>query len=207
MRKRVHTQGIKKQTDNSYLNMYEIDAVGRDGRHFPYYMATRREPGDLMYETGSLRTDGVVIYPVYQSEPGKLVLLRQFRYPVNAYVYEVPAGLVDEGEEPETAAIREMKEETGLDFEPYRGGDISLSRPFVQSQGMSDECNITIFGYASGEISTAGAEEREDIRVLLADREEAVRILREEIVSIRAAYLLLQFIHSDPADPFAFLRF
>jgi ADP-ribose pyrophosphatase len=160
-----------------------------------------------MYETGRLRADGVVIYPIYRQDPEKLVLLHQFRYPVNDYVYEVPAGLVDEGETPEQAALREMREETGLDFEQYKGGDIALSRPFVQSQGMSDECNVTVFGYASGEISTAAAEQREDIRVILADRREAARILREELVSIRAAYLLLAFIHSDPADPFAFLRF
>jgi ADP-ribose pyrophosphatase len=204
---KAHTQGIKKQTDNPYLNMYEIDALQRDGRHFPYYIATRREKGSLMYETGELRADGVVIYPVYRQEPEKLVLLHQFRYPVNDYVYEVPAGLIDAGEDPMEAAVREMKEETGLDFEPYKGGDRGLSRPFIQSQGMSDECNITVFGYASGEISTDGSELREDIRVILADKKEAARILREELVSIRAAYLLLHFLQSSPEDPFAFLRF
>jgi ADP-ribose pyrophosphatase len=205
--RQVHAQGIVRQTCNPYLNMYEIDALGRDGSHFPYYMATRRQPGDLMYETGELRGDGVVIYPVYREDPGKLVLLHQFRYPVNDYVYEVPAGLIDAGESPETAAVREMKEETGLDFELYADADEALFRPFVQSQGMSDECNVTVFGYASGQISAAAAENREDIRVLLADRQEAVRILRQGIVSVRAAYLLLQFIHSSPEDPFAFLRF
>ena len=45
---KAHAEGLKRQTDNKFLNMYEIDAVRRDGVHFPYYIATRRESGDLM---------------------------------------------------------------------------------------------------------------------------------------------------------------
>ena len=52
MQGRAHGNGLKRQTDNKFLNMYEVDAVRRDGVHFPYYVATRREPGDLMYEIG-----------------------------------------------------------------------------------------------------------------------------------------------------------
>lgn len=203
---RAHAAGIKKQTDNRFLNMYEIDAVQRDGRHFPYYMATRREPGDLMYETGQLRADGVVIYPVYRPDAEKLVILRQFRYPANDYVYEVPAGLIDQGEEPLDAAVRELREETGLTFIPYEDYDMSLMRPFIQNQGMSDECNVTVFGYADGELSADKLEAQEDIQVILADKEELRRILREELVSVRAAYLMMAFLRSDSKNPFAFLH-
>lgn len=203
---RAYAAGIKKQTDNRFLNMYEIDAVQRDGTHFPYYMATRREPGDLMYETGQLRADGVVIYPVYRPDAERLVILRQFRYPANDYVYEVPAGLIDQGEEPIDAAVRELREETGLTFIPYEDYDMSLMRPFIQNQGMSDECNVTVFGYADGELSADKLEAQEDIQVILADKEELRRILREELVSVRAAYLIMAFLRSDSENPFAFLH-
>lgn len=203
---RAYAAGIKKQTDNRFLNMYEIDAVQRDGTHFPYYMATRREPGDLMYETGQLRADGVVIYPVYRPDAEKLVILRQFRYPANDYVYEVPAGLIDQGEEPIDAAVRELREETGLTFIPYKDYDMSLMRPFIQNQGMSDECNVTVFGYADGELSADKLEAQEDIQVILADKEELRRILREELVSVRAVYLMMAFLRSDSKNPFAFLH-
>lgn len=203
---RAYAAGIKKQTDNRFLNMYEMDAVQRDGTHFPYYMATRREPGDLMYETGQLRADGVVIYPVYRPDAEKLVILRQFRYPANDYVYEVPAGLIDQGEEPIDAAVRELREETGLTFIPYKDYDMSLMRPFIQNQGMSDECNVTVFGYADGELSADKLEAQEDIQVILADKEELRRILREELVSVRAAYLMMAFLRSDSENPFAFLH-
>ena len=51
----------------------------------------------------------VVLVPV--PEPGKLILVRQYRYAVNAFLWEFPAGSVDEGESPEEAAQRECHEE------------------------------------------------------------------------------------------------
>jgi ADP-ribose pyrophosphatase len=54
----------------------------------------------------------VVLVPV--PEPGKVILVRQYRYAVNAFLWELPAGSVDEGESPEQAARRECHEEIGL---------------------------------------------------------------------------------------------
>jgi 8-oxo-dGTP pyrophosphatase MutT (NUDIX family) len=54
----------------------------------------------------------VVLVPV--PEPGKVILIKQYRYPVNAFLWELPAGSVDEGESPEQAARRECHEEIGL---------------------------------------------------------------------------------------------
>jgi ADP-ribose pyrophosphatase len=53
----------------------------------------------------------VVLLPV--PEPGQIILIRQYRYPVNRWLWELPAGSVDEGEEPEAAAARECHEEIG----------------------------------------------------------------------------------------------
>jgi ADP-ribose pyrophosphatase len=54
----------------------------------------------------------VVLVPV--PSPGHVILVRQFRYAVNAFLLELPAGSVDEGESPEQAARRECHEEIGL---------------------------------------------------------------------------------------------
>ena len=54
----------------------------------------------------------VVLVPV--PEPGQLILVRQYRYAVNAFLWEFPAGSVDEGESPEEAARRECHEEIEL---------------------------------------------------------------------------------------------
>ena len=52
-----------------------------------------------------------VIVPV--PEPGQVILIRQYRYAVNRWLWECPAGSVDEGETPEQAARRECHEEIG----------------------------------------------------------------------------------------------
>jgi ADP-ribose diphosphatase len=53
----------------------------------------------------------VVLLPV--PNPGEIVLIRQYRYAVNRWLWEAPAGSVDPGEEPEAAARRECHEEIG----------------------------------------------------------------------------------------------
>ena len=60
-----------------------------------------------------------------------------------------------------------------------------------------------MYGYASGEISTQAQEDTEEIEVVLADREEVKRILREENVAIMCAYMLMHFLKDE--EPFAFL--
>ena len=196
---RIH--GIKKQTDNRFLNLYELDATFRDGSRAPYYVASRRKSVDaLKATTGDNHADGVILYGVYGETKDKVVLIRQFRYPINDYVYEFPAGLVEAHEDMLEAGIREMYEETGLQFTP-----VQTARPFFTTIGMTDESCGTVFGYCSGDPSNAHQEGSEDIQVVLADRDECKRILKEENVAIMCAYMLMHFIASD-GDPLAFLN-
>ena len=195
--------GVKRQTNNRFLNLYELDAVFRDGSRAPYYVASRRKDVDsIKAVTHDNHADGVILYGVYGEEKDKVVLIRQFRYPINGYVYEFPAGLVEPGEDMLDAGVREMQEETGLEFRPVEAG--AYSRPFFTTIGMTDESCGTVYGYCSGTPSVAGQEGTEDIQVVLADREECKRILREENVAIMCAYMLMHFIASE-GDPLAFL--
>ena len=55
--------GIKKQTDNRYLNLYELDATFRDGSRAPYYVASRRKNADaIKAATHDNQADGVILY-------------------------------------------------------------------------------------------------------------------------------------------------
>ena len=196
-------KGIKKLTDNRFLNLYELDASFRDGSSAPYYVASRRKGVDqLKAATHDSHPDGVILYGVHGEKRDKLVLVRQFRYPVNGYVYEFPAGLVEPGEDMLDAGIREMYEETGLQFTPVEAP--SYSRPFFTTVGMTDESCGTVFGYCSGQPSNAHQEGTEDIQVVLADRVECRRILKEENVAIMCAYMMMHFIASE-GDPLKFL--
>lgn len=198
--------GIQKLTDNPFLNLYHMDALANSGKSFHYYFVSRNQEKNLKIKTGELKPEGIVIYPIWREDPEKIVMIRQYRYPVGDYLYELPAGLVDPGETPEEAAVREMKEETGLDFTVYQGGKDMYRRPFFFGPGFTDETGGAVFGYASGKIDGKYQEDSEDIEVFLADREMAERILETERVSLRCAYLLMQFLHMEQGAPFAFLE-
>ena len=194
-------RAIQKQTDNRYLNLYELDATFRDGSRAPYYVASRQKSVDtLKAVTHDNHADGVILYGVHGEKKDRVVLIRQYRYPIDGYVYEFPAGLVEHGEDMLEAGVREMFEETGLHFTP-----VQTARPFFTSIGMTDESCGTVFGYCSGTPTNAHQEGSEDIQVVLADREECRRILKEENVAIMCAYMLMHFINSD-GDPLAFLN-
>lgn len=68
-----------------------------DGRRYEY-TALRRIPGA-----------GVVAF----NEAGEILLQQEYRYPLDAVIYQIPGGLIDEGEEPIETAKRELLEETG----------------------------------------------------------------------------------------------
>ena len=197
-------QNIQQKTHNRFLNYYELEAVHRDGSISPYYMTSRaKDASQLKAVTHQNRPDGVIIYGVYGEEQDRVVLIRQYRYPLGDYVYEFPAGLVEEGEEMGAAGVREMYEETGLTFTPVDAG--CYSRPFFTTVGMTDESCGMVFGYCSGTPTSIHEEASEEIQVILADRGKAKRILREENVAIMCAYMLMHFIASE-GDPLAFIK-
>ena len=195
---------IQKRTDNRFLNLYELEAIHRDGRATPYYMASRNpNPETLKAVTHHNKPDGVILYGVYGPEKDRVVLIRQYRYPIGGFVYEFPAGLVEPGEDLLQSGIREMFEETGLTFTPIKAG--SRSKPFFMSVGMTDESCGTVFGYCSGEPTNCHQEASEEIQVVIADRTECRRILREENVALPCAYMLMHFI-ATKGDPLDFLE-
>ena len=194
---------VDQLTGSRYLSMYNIKATSVHGTPVNYYMASRNQnTAELKLNTGKNHPDGVAIYSLYGPDHDRVVLIRQFRYTIGTYIYEFPAGLVEPGETWMEAARREIREETGLVLEPFPAPDL-FSRPYFTTIGMTDESCATVYGYASGEVSTLGEEASEEIEVVLADRKEVRRILNEENVAIMCAYHLMHFL-SD-SDPFAFL--
>ena len=93
--------------------------------------------------------EGVSILPI---KDGKVIVQRQYRYPVRSWQWEIPGGFVDEGETPQEAAIRELKEETG-----YEVKEICSMGAFYPSFGSTNE-KIHLFFAECGEL---GASERE----------------------------------------------
>ena len=194
---------IKKLTNSKYLNLYQLDARNRKGGKVDYYVASRaKEISDMKIFTRNQKPDGVLVYSLYGEKRDRVVLVRQYRYTLDDYIYEFPAGLVEPGEEFHQAAARELKEETGLDFTPVKA-DPMYEKPYFTTIGMTDECCATVYGYASGEIDKSRLEDSEDLDIVLADKNEIRRILKEERVAIMCAYMLMHFLTAE--EPFRFL--
>jgi len=73
----------------------------------------------------------VCILPV--DREGTVYLVRQYRHPVGGFLLEAPAGMMDEGETPEYAAARELREEIGAEGELIPLGE------FLPTPGYCDE--------------------------------------------------------------------
>ena len=195
---------ITKQTDNRYVNLYNVKATSVHNTPVNYFVASRaRDVESLKLVTRKNKPDGVIIYSIYGENHDKVVLIRQYRYTLGDYIYEFPAGLVETGEDFKTAGIREMKEETGLTLEPVTVNP-AYEKPYFTTIGMTDESCATVYGYAPGTVSRAGLEDSEELEIVLADKEEVKRILKEEKVAIMTSYMLMHFLHDG--EPFEFLK-
>lgn len=75
---------------------------------------------------------GVAIVAI--TSEGSMVLVKQYRKPVESFLVEIPAGKLELNEEPRETAIRELKEETGLESDK-----ITYISEFYTSPGYSDE--------------------------------------------------------------------
>ncbi|MBQ9504389.1 MAG: NUDIX hydrolase [Lachnospiraceae bacterium] len=198
----IHELG--KLTESKFLNMYNAKGSNSKGHHTDYYFASRASSIDtLKLKTHENKPDGVAIYSLYGEKHDRVVLIRQYRYPLDGYIYEFPAGLCEAGEDFHTAATRELHEETGLTFKPIDAG-YALEAPRFTSIGLTDESVATVYGYAEGEISDKYMEKAEEIEVVLADKDEIRRILKEENVALICAYQLMHFLVDE--EPFGFLK-
>ena len=199
----VSIDKITQKTENKFVNLYDLDVTHKNGVASHYYVASRAKTEDeLKLVTRENHPDGVIMFGIHGPKRDKVVLIRQYRYTIGDYVYEFPAGLVERGEDYREAAVREMHEETGLKFTPLDVDPMFEEARFT-TVGLTDESCATVYGYTEGEISDKYLEESEELEIVLADRDEVRRILKEEKVAIMCAYQLMHFLVNE--EPFAFL--
>lgn len=116
-----------------------------------------------------------VIVPV--TKEGNLVLERQYRHALKREFLEFPAGKLDPGEDPLTAAKRELKEETG--FETSHWKRLGVIHPCI---GYSDEF-IEVFAAWDLEQTGAKLDDGEELEVLTMSRDDFNEQIRQGLVT------------------------
>lgn len=139
------------------------------------------------------------------AEDGQAVMIRQFRFGVGYTTLEIPGGMVDPGESPETAARRELAEETG-----YRGGRWSYLGAVEPNPAVHDNlCHH----FLAEDLVAAGPQELsggEAIRVELMSRQALEEAARSGEIKHALALSALSrvfelwprpFVHAVPTRP------
>ena len=94
---------------------------------------------EIVNENGTIGYREVMVHPggaavVAVKDDGKILLVTQFRYPIQATIFELPAGKIDKSEDPAVCAARELEEETG-----YKSDNIVKLGEIVSTPGFCDE--------------------------------------------------------------------
>ena len=177
-----------------FLNFYHAIYENKLGQEKNWFIASRKNEEIIRrqyFEGQEDQVDAVLLVATHEAT-GKLVMVRQYRVPLNDYIYELPAGLIDQGEDFRISVARELKEETGLELIAIDEKK-SCMKTYL-SPGMTDESVAMIYCTCRGELSKEYLEADEDIEPLLLSKEEAQELLdRRGKMDIKALIILQQF--------------
>lgn len=119
-------------------SIFTVESVKRgstDGRHGDFTVVNSRK--------------WVNVIPFFKGTDGQdyFVMERQFRHGSNSVTVEFPGGIIEDGEKPEDAALRELAEETGIKAERLTFlGDINPNAAFISGRGyifLAEQLNYT----------------------------------------------------------------
>ena len=177
---KVKIKGARKLTAERWLNMFDINYVAKTGEEKSWQIVTRQKQPKCV--SGRYQQpDAVVIVPFHTVEK-KMVILREYRVPLDDYEYGFPAGLVDRGESVEQATRRELMEETGLTVSRF----IQISPPIYSSAGMTDESVSMVYVECKGVPSTDANSDSELIEILLVSPEGALGLIKDTTLKFDA---------------------
>jgi ADP-ribose pyrophosphatase len=124
------------------------------------------------------------------TDDGNVLLIRQYRHAAGGYIYEIPAGKIDPGEDPLACAAREVEEEIGR-----RASSLTPMLSFYTTPGFTDEV-IHLFLATGLTPGTQSLERDEVLEVVEMPLEQAIRHIADgtirdakTIIGLQASYL------------------
>lgn len=178
---------LKKVKDGNYLKNYELTYLNKAGKEKVYEIVSRHEIPDE--NALGRRVSGVSIVAYYED---KMMLLKEFRMGVNRFIYNLCAGMLEEGETLEECIQRELYEETGLKLKRV----IRILKPSYSAVAISDIKTQIVFVEAEGDFSDHTSD-NESIEAKFYSRQEVWKLLETEEFSSRAQMAAYYFANSE----------
>ena len=159
------------------------------GRVVTLNIETVALPNGVTVDLETIRHPGAsAVVPL--KDDGTVVLIRQFRHAAGGYIYEIPAGKLNPGEDPLSCAARELEEEIG-----YRASSFALLSSILTAPGFADEV-IHVYK-ATGLIPGRQQLDRDEVlEVIEMSLAEAIRKIEDgtirdskTIVGLQAVYI------------------
>ncbi|HLT87719.1 MAG TPA: NUDIX hydrolase [Sphingobacterium sp.] len=150
----------------------------------------------LQLPNGNIKDEYYVLeYPIWVNmvaftEDGQLLFVRQYRHGANEIMVELPAGVVEDGEEPIEAARRELLEETGYTFT-----SIEYICKLYANPATSGNLTYTYALRGGTKIQEQQLDSSEDIEVVIMEIEEAKQFLFDNKIgqALHASALFYSF--------------
>ncbi|MCC0632315.1 MULTISPECIES: NUDIX hydrolase [unclassified Clostridioides] len=194
--KKTIIKNINPLVESKFMGLFEIEYKNKLDEDKVWMVASRKSSEQLKsiyLENKADSADAVAIVGLHKSSK-KLILIKQFRVPINGYIYELPAGLIDKGESIDISVERELREETGLTLLEIQKN--KSNEKVYLSPGMSDESIAFVYCICDGNITDEFLEPDEDIEAILVSQDEAKEILQSNHKIDTKAFLILQMFVS-----------
>ena len=181
--------GLEKVHDGKYLKNYELTYLNKAGREKKYEIVSRKELRSR--EDLGRRVSGVSIVAC---KGNQMLLLKEFRMGINKEIYNLCAGMLEEGETMEDCIRRELYEETGLQVKQIN----CILPPSFSAVAISDIKTNIAFVEVEGELADHTSE-NEKIRPAFYTAGELWHMIQTEEFSSRSQLAAYHFImlHSD----------
>lgn len=172
-------KSVRKIHEGKYITRYDLAYKTVDGKDKIYEIISRNNDLKTREELYNHKVDAVVMI-MHDHTGEKILLNKEFRLAAGTWVYNFPAGMVDEGEEPIDSVARELKEETGLDLVKID----DIMRESFSAVGFSNEKNIVAVGVADGQFQESSST-FEEINAGWYTKDEVAKLLEKEYFAAR----------------------
>ena len=157
------------------------------GKFLTYNIDTVTLPNGATADLEMIRHPGAsAVVPI--KDDGNVILIRQFRHAADGFIYEIPAGKLNSGEDPRECAERELEEEIG-----YRPKNLELLTSIFTAPGFTDEV-IHIYKATGLEVGQQQLDQDEVLEILEWPLEKAIAEIKNGTIRDAKTIIGLQMV-------------